>query len=468
MSTLPSPSGLGGRALAATTQPPSTVRFEAPVGPPMEPGPVPESGMGIPTRSTPRTTTFSARRRRPRALAWPASLPRCAPMHPTPLLRDDEPPSATATMRPWRTSSRPLASARTAPPAPPARAARPRVRAAAHPAALAAGGSSTTSSTCRARLMIWRSGRATSRRSSRSCSRSSTRAARRGCPALTAVGLDKFINVVDPDGDMYVDLEQVRGLFFYGEGARMGGADADGGGQCMFFAGDPGAVDRRLGGARRRLRPRRSASTPGPRPRQAQCCGPQSSHVQRRLGAGDAGAVEDVAVLGVVKTHSGCRRTAPCLIRCTAPTARCRSARTPARTTLSSPTTAMAATTAAPTATSTSAAKWAPTAATAGLGAQRLRRRRRRRLRRPRRRRRRPLPGRRANSPSSLRRTRTGTDGTSSASTSSSATAAAGWSSSSRARRTPTLAATRSRTSPTAPSTGRRRCSPISCSRRSC
>ena len=31
MSTLPSPSGLGGRALAATTQPPSTVRFEASV-----------------------------------------------------------------------------------------------------------------------------------------------------------------------------------------------------------------------------------------------------------------------------------------------------------------------------------------------------------------------------------------------------------------------------------------------------
>ena len=54
------------------------------------------------------------------------------------------------------------------------------------------------------------------------------------------MGLDKFINVVDPDGDMYVDLEQVRGLFFYGEGARMGGADADGGGQCMFFAGIPG------------------------------------------------------------------------------------------------------------------------------------------------------------------------------------------------------------------------------------
>ena len=42
MSTLPSPSGLGGRALAATTQPASTVRFEASVEPRWSPGPFPE------------------------------------------------------------------------------------------------------------------------------------------------------------------------------------------------------------------------------------------------------------------------------------------------------------------------------------------------------------------------------------------------------------------------------------------
>ena len=83
----------------------------------------------------------------------------------------------------------------------------------------------------------------------------------------------------------------------------MGGADADGGGQCMFFAGIPGlSTDGSVGLV--------GACVPSerfnvwPETATAQCCGPQSSHVQRRLEDGDAGAVEDGAVIGVVKTHS--------------------------------------------------------------------------------------------------------------------------------------------------------------------
>ena len=97
---------------------------------------------------------------------------------------------------------------------------------------------------------------------------------------------------------MYVDLEQVRGLFFYGEGERMGGADADGGGQCMFFAGIPGlSTDGSVGLVGACVPSERFNAWP--ETATAQCCGPQSSHVQRRLEYGDAGAVEDGAVLGV-------------------------------------------------------------------------------------------------------------------------------------------------------------------------
>ena len=124
MSTLPSPSGLGGRALAATTQPPSTVRFEAPVEPRWSPNPFPEwngnsdsldaDGDDILGPTTPAAAPSVVRQ----LAALRADAPDAACCCVTTVAVGD---SHDASVADDLTA---VASARTVPPAPPARAGR--------------------------------------------------------------------------------------------------------------------------------------------------------------------------------------------------------------------------------------------------------------------------------------------------------------------------------------------------------